>query len=251
MTFTPEDVKQVADKVSESKYLVAFTGAGISTESGLPDYRGPDGVWTRRDQGLPPPQSTHPMGLTEPNPGHFALFDLYRLGTLKFVISQNVDNLHSKSGIPLSKLAELHGNHSLLKCIRCDARFSKTEMKWVNRIHGTGYRTETPKNNQPLCPTCNGRLISSVVNFNDPMPEREMQESKLRSQRCDVMLVIGSSLSVYPAASLPILTKESGGQIIIINEGSTELDQLVDIRIEAKSGIFLPLILDEIKKFGV
>ncbi|MFW9854557.1 MAG: NAD-dependent deacetylase [Candidatus Thorarchaeota archaeon] len=246
MAFTSDDVERVADIVRKSKYLVAFTGAGISTESGLPDYRGPEGVWTRRDRGLPPPQSAQPIEVTKPNPGHFALFELCKLGILKFVISQNVDNLHLKSGVPSSMLAELHGNYGLLKCLDCDERYAKNRVKWDNKIHGTGFRTEKPINGQPRCPACNGRLISSVVNFNDPMPEREMRQSEHHSRQCDVMLVIGSSLSVFPAANFPILAKQSGSQVIIINEGVTELDHMADIRIEAKSGVFLPLMVRQI-----
>ncbi|MFW9778079.1 MAG: NAD-dependent deacetylase [Candidatus Heimdallarchaeota archaeon] len=246
MPFTPEDVKAVADIIKNSKYLVAFTGAGISTESGLPDYRGPDGVWTRRDLGLPPPKSKQPMELTEPNPGHLALVKLYQIGILKFVISQNVDNLHLKSGIPKEKITELHGNYTLLNCLECDSRFSKNEMGWEDEKHGKGYRTEKTRSGQPPCPRCKGRLISSVVNFNDPMPEREMQESEEQSRRCDVMFVIGSSLSVFPAANFPVMAKQLGSQLIILNEGKTALDEVADVRIDAKSGVFLPLVIEEI-----
>ena len=246
--FSIHDVEHVAEIIANSKYLVGFTGAGISTESGLPDYRGPEGVWTLRDKGLKPKLPRKPISEIEPNAGHYAFVDLYKLGILKYLISQNVDNLHLKSGIPSDILAELHGNHALTKCLDCDARFTKQEIGWDDLIHGKGYRTERPRSNQPKCPHCNGRIISSIVNFNDPMPEREIVESENQTRKCDVMLVVGSSLSVYPAAELPVIAKRSGATLIIINKGPTQLDNLADVRIEAKSGEFLPKVVEQIKK---
>ena len=246
--FSIHDVEHVAEIIAKSKYLVGFTGAGVSTESGLPDYRGPEGVWTLRDKGLKPKLPKKPISEIEPNTGHLAFVDLYRLDILKYLISQNVDNLHLKSGIPSDILAELHGNHALMKCLDCDARFSKQEMGWDELIHGKGYRTEKPRSNQPKCPHCEGRVISSIVNFNDPMPEKEIIESEKQSRKCDVMLVVGSSLSVYPAAELPVIAKQSGATLIIVNKGETQLDNLADVRIEAKSGEFLPQVVEQIKK---
>ncbi|UCG02215.1 MAG: hypothetical protein JSW11_21815 [Candidatus Heimdallarchaeota archaeon] len=247
MAFSEEDVEKIANIITDSKYFIVFTGAGISTESGLPDYRGPEGVWTLREKGLKPKLPRKPMHLIVPNPSHFAIFDLYKLGFLKYLISQNVDNLHIKSGIPIEILAELHGNSNRMKCLTCDTRFLKSEIEWDDYIHGKGYRTEMPHSNQPRCPHCNGRIISSVVNFNDPMPEKEMEDSEKHSRMCDVMLVVGSTLSVFPAANFPIIAKNSGAILIIINMGDTELDRLADIRIEAKSGEILPQIINKVK----
>ncbi|MFW9904016.1 MAG: NAD-dependent deacetylase [Candidatus Thorarchaeota archaeon] len=248
MSLIDDDIKKIANIIAASKYLVVFTGAGISTESGLPDYRGPEGVWTLREKGLKPKLPRKPMHLIEPNPAHYAVLDLYKFGFLKYLISQNVDNLHIKSGIPVEIIAELHGNFDRMKCLSCDSRFLKTEIGWEDYLHGKGYRTEQPRSNQPKCPRCNkGRIISSVVNFNDPMPEKEMVESEKHSRMCDVMLVIGSTLSVFPAANFPIIAKNSGATLIIINMGKTELDGLADIRIEGKAGEILPRIVDEIK----
>ena len=242
-----DDLEKIANIIVNSKYLVIFTGAGISTESGLPDYRGPEGVWTLREKGLKPKLPRKPMHLIEPNSGHFAILDLYKLGLLKYLISQNVDNLHIKSGIPIEMIAELHGNSNRMKCLFCDERFLKAEIGWDDYIHGKGYRTEQPQSNQPKCPHCEGRIISSVVNFNDPMPEKEMRDAETHSQRCDVMLVVGSTLSVFPAANFPIIAKNSGAILIIINMGKTELDKLADICIEAKSGEILPKLVHKIE----
>jgi NAD-dependent SIR2 family protein deacetylase len=246
--FSIDDVKLVAEILATSRYLVAFTGAGISTESGLPDYRGPEGVWTLRDKGLKPKLPRKPISEIEPNAGHYAVVDLYELGILKYLISQNVDNLHLKSGIPSEILAELHGNHALMKCLNCDARFSKAEIGWDELIYGKGYRTQRPRSNQPKCPHCKDRIISSVVNFSDPMPEKEMIDSDTHSRKCDVMLVVGSSLSVSPAADFPVIAKRSGATLIIVNMGETQLDGLADVRIEAKSGEFLPKVVEQVKK---
>lgn len=248
MSYTLEDVKRVAEVIANSKYLVAFTGAGISTESGLPDYRGPEGVWTLRAKGLKPKSPSKPMELIEPNPSHFAFVDLHKLGILKFIISQNVDNLHIKSGIPSTILSELHGNRNLMKCISCDLRFSKELIGWNNHLHGNGYLTEKEKSNQPRCPQCEGRIISSIINFNDPMPQKEMEIAKKQVLICDVILCVGSTLSVFPAADFPILAKKAGALMIIINLGETQLDTVADIRIEAKSGEFLAEAVKEVKK---
>ncbi len=248
MSFSTKDVERAAELIRNASYLVAFTGAGISTESGLPDYRGPEGVWTLRDKGLTPKLPTKPWDQIEPNEGHYALVELYNMGLLKYLVSQNVDNLHIKSGIPRDIIAELHGNFTLMKCLGCDVRFSKEEIGWDDLVHGKGYRTQTPLPDQPVCPKCSGRIISSIVNFGDPMPEREIAESSKQSQKCDVMLVIGSSLSVSPANQFPLIAKGRGAKIIIINMGETQLEEIADIRIHAKSGDFLSKVLDKIKK---
>ncbi|GAG81379.1 unnamed protein product, partial [marine sediment metagenome] len=136
-------IKTLAQWMFEAKHLVVFTGAGISTESGLPDFRGPDGIWTRQAKGMPPKAS--PFGSVEPNVGHMAIVELQKLGKLSFLISQNVDNLHLRSGICPDLLAELHGNVTKLRCTRCEAEVDKSA--GLDR-----------------CP-CGGKLVSSVVNF--------------------------------------------------------------------------------------
>ncbi len=239
----------VAQKITDSKYLVAFTGAGISTASGIPDFRGPDGVWTRRDKGLPPKPLNKPLEEMEPNLGHNGLVELQNMGLLKFLISQNVDNLHLKSGIQHEIIAELHGNTTIMKCIDCDARFTKEELRWSSEIYGRGYRTSPKSANQPPCQQCNGRIISSIVNFEDPMPEKEMKSSERHTLLCDLMLVIGSSLVVNPAAQFPHLakTKSNPANLIILNAESTPLDAIADIIIDFKLEEFLPAVLAKVK----
>ena len=241
-----QQIEEVASLILASKYLVVFTGAGISTESGLADFRGKNGIWTRRDKGLPPPKSKHFDDVT-PNEGHKAIFELQNLGFLKFLISQNVDNLHLKSGIKPELIAELHGNYKYMKCIVCDARFKRDELGWDREIHGRGLRTEEQLVNQPICPVCNGRIISSVVNFNDPMPEKEMKISKEHTNKCDLMIVVGSSLVVQPAASFPNRAKRNGAKLIIINIDPTPLDNKADLKVDAKAGEFLIKVVEQIK----
>jgi NAD-dependent SIR2 family protein deacetylase len=251
MSFSDHELPTIiAQKIVKSKHLVAFTGAGISTASGIPDFRGPDGVWTRRDKGLPPKPLSKPIEEMAPNLGHYFLVELQNMGLLKFLISQNVDNLHLKSGIRPEIIAELHGNTTLMKCIECDARFTKKEIGWSNASHGRGYRTSNPWPNQPHCPSCSGRIISSVVNFEDPMPEKEMRVSEQHTLQCDLMLVLGSSLVVHPAAQFPHLakTKADPAELIILNAQPTPLDSLAEFTCDANLEQFLPAVLVQIRK---
>lgn len=229
---------QLVRIINEANYLVALTGAGISTESGVPDYRGPEGVWTRRDRGLKPLPST-PIDKVQPNKGHNALVKLLEIGKLKFLISQNVDNLHLKSGIPYDHLVELHGNHNLLKCLSCDRRYTLGELHWDKKVLGPGYRKSQPHKQQPNCPECGGRIISSIINFGDPMPEKELQIALYHAKKADVFLILGSSLVVHPAASLPMECYAKGGKILIINKGETPLDDIATLKIDDSVGEIL------------
>ena len=226
-----------------SSHHVVFTGAGISTDSGLPDYRGPDGVWTRRDAGLPPPRARASIATARPNAGHAALVELLQMGKLQHLISQNVDGLHRLSGIPAEHLSELHGNSRLMRCLACDQRYSLAQVGWDRRRLGPGYRTQTPHPTQPPCPSCGGRLISSIVNFGDPMPERETDAAYAHSESCDLFVVIGSSLMVSPANEMPAIAVDQGARLIILNRGETPLDHLAHLRISAGISAVLPAIV--------
>jgi NAD-dependent SIR2 family protein deacetylase len=221
-----ERIQQLAQWMFEAKYLVVFTGAGISTESGLPDFRGPDGIWTRQAKGLPP--TPRPFLDVEPNAGHRAIVELQRLDKLRFLISQNVDNLHLRSGIRPDLLAELHGNTSKLRCQRCKTQVDKS----------LGLKT---------C-SCGGLLVSSVVNFGDPLPHKELDESLLHSSRCDLFIAVGSSLVVSPANEMPKIALRSGARLVIINKGETPLDRDCHLRFDEKIGEVLPPALDELKE---
>jgi NAD-dependent deacetylase len=243
-----EKIQLAAKWIVESDKVVVFTGAGISTESGLPDFRGPNGVWTRRDKGLPPPRTRVPWSEVEPNAAHLAIVELQNMGKLEILISQNVDNLHLKSGILPEKIAELHGNTTLMRCLSCDRQFKKQAVGWVEARWGKGYRTMRPKKDQPICPKCGGRLISSVVNFGDPLPAKDLNLAKKHSMRCDLFIAIGSSLVVTPAAEMPRYALEVGAKFILINKGVTPYDDLAHLRFDAKAGEVMSAILRKVKQ---
>jgi NAD-dependent deacetylase len=248
MTSLPlsQRINTAARWIGESKYLVVFSGAGISTESGIPDFRGPNGVWTRRDKGLPPPVVKKPMSEVKPNKGHYAIVELQNMGLLKFLISQNVDNLHLKSGISYKLIAEFHGNAALMRCLSCDKRFAKKKI-WDEQKWGKGYRTSRVIPGQPKCPACGGRIISSVVNFGDPIPKKEIKLSTYHCKRADVFLVVGSSLRVTPAADMPVIAKSNKARLIIINKMKTPLDNMADLRFDESAGMVLSKIVEIIK----
>jgi len=221
-------IKTLAQWLYESRYPVFFTGAGISTESGLPDFRGPDGVWTRKDKGLPQKPMSRPWDSVEPNKGHLALVELQKLGKLKFLISQNVDNLHLKSGIRPELLAELHGNITKLRCTRCG--------KTLNRSDG-----------QTMCQCC-GTLTASVVDFGQPLPEKDLRLSFEHSQKSDLFVVVGSSLVVTPAADMPREALRSDARLVIINQGETPFDSYAHLRFKEAIGEVLPRAVKRLKR---
>ncbi|MFH1092498.1 MAG: Sir2 family NAD-dependent protein deacetylase [Pseudomonadota bacterium] len=227
-----EDVERRIDTLAqwlhESQYLVVFTGAGVSTESGLPDFRGPDGMWTRRDKGLPPRSMTRPWDSVAPNSGHLAVKELQDLGKLKFLISQNVDNLHLKSGIREELLAELHGNMTKLRCQECGLTVDK-------------------KAGLLVC-QCGGPLSSSVVDFGQSLPEKDLWLAYKHSRLSDLFLVVGSSLVVTPAANMPSEALRSGARLVIINQGETPYDRRANLSFRESIGRVLPRALRKLKK---
>jgi NAD-dependent deacetylase len=212
--------------ISEARRLVIFTGAGISTESGLPDFRGPDGLWTRKDKGLP--VQSMDFSHAEPNAGHMSIVELQRLNKLTFLISQNVDNLHLKSGIRADLLSELHGNITKLRCSRCEFAMDNFDEN-IN------------------CPVCGGRLNSSVVNFGQSLPRKDLEMAYRFSRDCDLFMVIGSSLVVYPAADMPRVALESGANLVIINQGETPFDHQAHLRFHEPIGQILPPVIVRLK----
>jgi len=221
-------IHTLAQWLYESRHLVVFTGAGISTESGLPDFRGPEGVWTRRDKGLPPKTMSRSWDSVEPNRGHSAIAELQKMGRLKFLISQNVDNLHLKSGINPDLLAELHGNMTKLRCTGCGRK--------VDRSDG-----------ETIC-GCGGKLVSSVVDFGEPLPEKDLRLSFEHSRKSDLFIVVGSNLVVTPAADMPLEALRSGARLVIINQGETPFDQRAHLRFSEAIGDVLPGAVKRLKR---
>jgi NAD-dependent deacetylase len=220
-------IEKLAGLIFESGYTVVFTGAGISTESGIRDFRGPDGLWTRRDKGLVTPNQNWTD--VEPNSGHKSIVELQNLGKIAFLISQNVDNLHLKSGIKPEKLAELHGNLTKVRCLACDFKMDRAE-------------------GEEKCPLCGGTLKSTVVNFGDSLPAKDLQESYKHSQMCELFIVVGSSLVVYPAADMPAVALEAGAKLVIINDGETPFDAQTHLRFTERIKDVLPPAVTRLKE---
>jgi NAD-dependent SIR2 family protein deacetylase len=172
-----------------------------------------------------------------------ALVELQESGRLSYLITQNTDNLHRLSGIRPELLAELHGNGQLMRCLACDRQHTRQEVGWDANRWGPGYRTQKPVGGQPYCPACGGRLVSSVVNFGDPLPERELRLAAEHAGRCDLMLVLGSSLVVNPAASLVGLAVRRGARVVLVNRGETPYDEAVTLRLwEGIGDVFPPAV---------
>ncbi|MDQ3864121.1 MAG: Sir2 family NAD-dependent protein deacetylase [Actinomycetota bacterium] len=242
-----QQIEAIARWIIDSERTVAFTGAGISTDSGIPDFRGPDGVWTRRDAGLPAPRWRVRPGQVEPNASHLALVELQQLGKLQFLITQNTDNLHRRSGIRPEILAELHGNGQLMRCLGCERQYTRQEVGWYTKRWGPGYRTQRPIPGQPICAVCGGRLISSVVNFGDPLPHEELALAEHHARHSDLMIVLGSSLVVEPAASLVGLALRRGTRVILVNQGETPYDRAVTLRAWTGIGEVIPMAVERVR----
>jgi len=231
MTGLDERIRTLVQLMAQAKYLVVFTGAGISTESGLPDFRGPDGLWTRKEKGLPPPTNVD-WTQVQPNKAHQAIAELQKMGVLKFLITQNVDNLHLRSGIKPELIAEFHGNITKLRCTSC-----------ANQIDSF------PDLMDANCPICEkGRLVSSIVNFGDPIPFKVYEDSARHSGLSDCFIVAGSSLVVQPAAEMPDIAYKAGAKLIIINSGETPLDSHCDLRFWESTGEVLPEAVNRLKE---
>ena len=220
-------IEILAQRMFEAKYIVVFTGAGISTESGLADFRGPDGMWTRREKGLP--VEPHDFSKAEPNTGHLAIYELQQMGKLSFLISQNVDNLHLKSGIRPELLAELHGNITKVRCRNCEFVMDNFD-------------------DLKVCPLCGGTLAPSVVDFGQSLPQKDLEDAYAHSQKADLFIVVGSSLVVYPAADMPAVALRSGAKLVIINSGETPFDNYAKLRFDEAIRNVMPPAVDRLKQ---
>ena len=220
-------IETLAEWMLGARHLVVFTGAGISTESGLADFRGPDGLWTRQAKGLP--AKSIDFNSAEPNAGHLAITELQRLGKLAFLVSQNVDNLHLRSGIRPEMLAELHGNITKLRCQSCEFLMDNV-------------------GDVIPCPICGGHMASSVVDFGQSLPQHDLELAYAHSKKADLLLAVGSTLTVTPAADMPRVALRAGARLVIINQGETPLDRAAHLRFGEKIGEVLPPAVAKLKK---
>jgi NAD-dependent deacetylase len=228
--------------LAEASTVVGFTGAGISTESGIPDFRSPGGIWTTskpilfeaflaseeaRRETWRRKFATHPtIAGARPNAGHRALAQLVEQGKMSAVITQNIDGLHQASGIPDDKVIELHGNTTYALCLDCRRRY---ELAWVREIFADGERL-------PVCADCGGHIKTATISFGQSMPEAEMERARAATLSADLFLVLGSSLVVYPAAGFPRLAKRNGARLVIINRDPTDQDASANLVIHAGIG---------------
>ncbi|OTB05555.1 hypothetical protein M426DRAFT_56743 [Hypoxylon sp. CI-4A] len=231
----------LAKLVKKSKHLIVFTGAGISTSAGIPDFRGPQGVWTLRAQGKQPTGAVNTLQAV-PTATHMALVELQNRGVLKYLISQNCDGLHTKSGILPDRISELHGNSNRESCRDCgkeyirDFRAVATYEKTV-RDHRTGRK----------CARCGGVLLDSIINFGESLPAEALQLARDHAEKADVCLVLGSSLTVSPANEIPeTVGSRKGTKLAICNLQETPLDGLADLRIYSKADELMTRVMSKL-----
>jgi len=244
-------IKDVASDIKASKYLVVFTGAGISVESGIPAYRGEEGLWSKFDPNLYANityflqdssyywnffrEVRYPMlKKVKPNKAHLALAELETAGNLKTVITQNIDGLHQEAGS--SSVVELHGTTRVIYCLNCSQEYSMDEAFLM-------LETQIP----PLCSECNGKLRPAVVFFGESLNPQVLRLAFEEAENCDFLLAVGSSLVVHPAADIPRIAKQRGAALAIINKQKTPLDTIADYVINDEAGKILPRIVQSLK----
>jgi len=243
---------RLAQWLDEARCAVAFTGAGISTECGIPDFRSPGGLWT---QNKPIPFDAFlsmkaarneawrrkfameaAFAGAKPGRGHRALARLLAQGRLGGIITQNIDGLHQASGVPDADLIELHGNGTYATCLECGARF---ELDWVKT------RFDAAGGIAPDCPHCGGPVKAATISFGQAMPEKEMLRADALTRKSDLFIVVGSSLVVFPAAQFPLQAKDNGARLVIVNREPTDFDSLADMVVHHEIGdVFAPFATD-------
>ncbi|HSL25848.1 MAG TPA: Sir2 family NAD-dependent protein deacetylase [Acidimicrobiia bacterium] len=252
----PDTVDDAVAVLAGAGAILAFTGAGISTESGIPDFRGPDGLWTRVDprdfnidRYVQDPElrkrgwRMHLEGkmwgaraALSPNAGHLALVDLWKAGRLSGVVTQNVDGLHLKAGLPETLVAEVHGHVRTVRCLDCDRRWPTEEV--LVRVEAGEL--------EPRCTDCGGIVKTATVMFGEELSPAVMSRAWEMADRSDAVLAIGSTLGVWPAAEIPFAATRRGLPLVIINRGETEMDRLATVRVEGSAGEVLSALVKEI-----
>jgi len=236
------DAAALARLIAESRRAVVFTGAGISTESGIPDFRSPGGIWTqmapiyfddflaseeaRRETWRRRFAMEREFGGAKPNRGHRAVAELVRRGTVASVITQNIDGLHQRSGVPVSRVIELHGNTTYAHCLDCGTRHELDDIRHDFERDGKA----------PRCRRCKGFVKTATISFGQAMPQAEMRRAEIATLAADLFIVLGSSLVVYPAAGFPELAKRNGARLAIVNREPTGLDEIADLVIHQGIG---------------
>jgi NAD-dependent deacetylase len=232
--------------VEAADVIVPFTGAGISTECGIPDFRSPGGLWTKNkpipfDEFMASQEARNEswrrrfamadqFGDARPGRGHRALASLYHAGKVPAVITQNIDNLHQASGFSPQHVVELHGNTTFATCLDCSDRY---ELDWIRQ------RMDAANGCAPDCPSCGGYIKTATISFGQAMPDAAMQRAQDLALSCNLFLAIGSSLQVWPAAGFPLMAKRNGATLVIINREATEFDDIADLVVRQDIGTVL------------
>ena len=240
------EVQAARGLVADASRIVGFTGAGISTESGVPDFRSPDGVWAqnrtvdfqefvsseagRIEYWRQKAAAWPAMRAAQPNAGHHAFVELHRQGRLEALITQNIERLHQRSGLPADKVLELHGTTTEAVCLTCGDRITSDEA--CRRIEA-GEKA-------PRCSQCGGLLKPATISFGQAMPHDVMVRAQVAAETCDLLLAVGSSLVVEPAASIPRVARQAGARLIIVNRDPTPLDGIADAVVHGEIGAILP-----------
>jgi NAD-dependent deacetylase len=236
---------ELAQMIAAARSVVPFTGAGISTECGIPDFRSPGGLWTKHapipfDQFLSSQEARdetwrrrfamhETLSQAQPGRGHLALAALYRAGKSPGLITQNIDNLHQASGIPADRVIELHGNTTYATCLDCGKRY---ELAWVKASFDQSGRA-------PECTVCDGYIKTATIAFGQAMPAQAMRRAEELTLESELFVAIGSSLVVWPAAGFPLMAKRNGAKLVIINREPTDFDDVADLVINADIGSVL------------
>jgi NAD-dependent deacetylase len=247
---TQTAVEKLRDLVNRSEVVLPFTGAGISTECGIPDFRSPGGMWTKnapiylgdflssaemRDEAWRRRFAMEEQFSTaQPGRGHRAIASLYRAGKVPAVVTQNIDNLHQVSGIAHDCVIELHGNTTYATCLSCGRRY---ELPWIKE------RFDKSGGHVPDCERCGGYIKTATISFGQAMPELAMRRAEELSEACDLFLAIGSSLVVWPAAGFPLMAKRNGAKLVIVNRDATEFNEIADLVIHDDIGTVLSCFL--------
>ncbi len=242
-------IDRLRELVEDARVILPFTGAGISTECGIPDFRSPGGLWTK-NKPIPFDEFVSSQEMRDeawrrrfvleesfarakPGRGHLALASLHRAGKAPALVTQNIDNLHQNSGFPAEHIVELHGNTTYATCLDCATRY---EMGWVRKKFDAQRRA-------PDCPACGGYIKSATISFGQSMPAEPMQRAENLTNACDLFLAIGSSLVVWPAAGFPLMAKQNGAGLVIINREPTEFDGIADLVVRQDIGdVLAPFI---------
>lgn len=251
MTDHHDLIAEARARVRGAERIVALTGAGISTDSGIPDFRGPNGLWTKNPEAEKQATLHHYVGdpevrkrswqwrlqtagnRFEPNPGHHALVELERAGNLELLITQNVDGLHLAAGTSPHKLVEIHGTTSDVVCLSCDERAPMERA--LDRVRAG--------EEDPACRTCGGILKSATISFGQGLVADDLRRADDAARRADLVLAVGTTLGVYPIANVVPLGKAHGATVVIVNGGPTEMDDLADVRLEGSISELLPRLV--------